>query len=292
MNLKKYFSVQRFYQYLKYDLVLNGKTYLFTLIGLCIVLFVVDLFNLFNLFDFYDKSKYQVVPFASKEYNVNISFFKKDYLPVFMVCLLIGLLISGGTAFSALRNSKNSATYLLLPVSNLEKYLVQFLLRIVAFTLLYFVLFWLIFKSAYLFFEFFEPLSNTIKNYDILDPLFIYQKYPYIFEVDYFEYFMFITIFLFVAIFSFAGASFYKKYALFKTIFTFAILAFTVFLLLVGFSHLFYTHGENDFFQIKCMTYDLSKDFSNKDFYLLTLFSGFSLLLLPLAYFNLKEREV
>lgn len=288
MMIKKYFSSQRFYQYLKYDLVLNGKTYLFTLLGLCIVLFFINTFNLIN---FNDQIQYIDNHKIDSVYSVNITFFKNSYLPVFMTSLLIGLLVSAGTSFPALRSNKKSVHYLLLPVSNLEKYVAQFLIRIVAFVLLYFILFWSIFKISYLFFEIFEPISNTLKNYTILDPLTIYDKYA-VFNVDDSDYYMFIFMFLFVTLFAFAGASYFKKYALFKTIFAFAIAAFSVFLLLVLCSHLFYAHGENEFFEIKLRSHDVFKDVSNKEIYFLALLSGISLLLAPLAYFNLKEREV
>jgi len=288
MMIKKYFSSQRFYQYLKYDLVLNGKTYLFALIGLCIVLFFINTFNLIN---FNDRIRFLEHHKIDSVYSVNITFFKNSYLPVFMTSLLIGLLVSAGTAFSALRSNKNSVHYLLLPVSNLEKFVAQFLIRIVAFVLLYFILFWSIFKVSYLFFEIFEPISNTLKNYHILDPLIIYDKYA-VFNVTSGAYYTFMSFLLFVTFFAFAGASFFKKYALFKTIFAFAITAFSVFLLFVMFSHFFYSHGENEFFEIKLTSHDISKDVSNKNTYLLALFSGISILLAPLAYFNLKEREV
>lgn len=288
MMTKKYFSSQRFYQYLKYDLALNGKTYLFTLLGLCIVLFFI---NTFNLIDYTDKARYIDNYKIDSVYSVNITFFKNSYLPVFMISLLIGLLVSAGTAFPALRSNKKSVHYLLLPVSNLEKYVTQFLIRIVAFVLLYFILFWITFKVSYLFFEIFEPISNTLKNYHILDPLNIYDKYA-IFNVTSAAYYMFIALVLFVTFLAFTGASYFKKYALFKTIFAFAIAAFSVFLLLVLCSHLFYAHGENEFFTIKLRSHDVFKDVSNKEIYFLALFSGISLLLAPLAYFNLKEREV
>lgn len=44
MNLQNHFSASRFYKYLKYDLVLNGKTYLFAFIGLILVLVLIHFF--------------------------------------------------------------------------------------------------------------------------------------------------------------------------------------------------------------------------------------------------------
>ncbi|WP_298765441.1 hypothetical protein [uncultured Polaribacter sp.] len=290
MTTKKYFSSQRFYLYLKYDLALNGKTYLFTLLGLCIVLFFI---NTFNLIDYTKQIQYIDNHKIDSVYNVNITFFKKSYLPPFLISLFIGILVSAGTAFPALGSNKKSLHYLLLPVSNLEKFVAQFLIRIVAFVLLYFILFWSIFKVSYLFFEIFEPISNTLKNYTILDPLTIYHKYKYaVFNVKSIHYYIFISLFLFVTFFAFAGASYFKKYALFKTVFAFAIIAFSVFLLQLLCSHIFYAHGENEFFELKLTKHFVSKRVTNHDLYYLVLFSGISLFLAPLAYFNLKEREV
>ena len=130
MGFQKHFSARRFYKYVKYDLTLNGKTYLLALVGLVVILFIVDVFTLNT---------------ASPRINFNRGY----YTPIFVFFLILSSVIAAGTAFSALRSSKSSINYLLIPVSNFEKFAVQFLIRIVGLVLLFLPLYWLTFKLAY-----------------------------------------------------------------------------------------------------------------------------------------------
>jgi hypothetical protein len=200
-----------------------------------------------------------------------------------MFFLISGLVISAGTSFSALRSKTNSVSYLLLPASILEKYLVQFLVRIVAFTILFFLLYWFTFKCTYLFYGFFEPVSETVKNYDVM---FVFQKVRDKSDL-YFTVFAITTC----TLFAFAGATYFKKFAVFKSVFAFGLMAFFIFLLFVTLSHIFYDHSSRELFAVKLQSYYVYGDVRDRDVFFTVLFVGINLILLPLAYFNLKERE-
>ena len=146
MNLQKHFSPKRFYKCLKYDLVLNGKIYLFSIIGLMVVLMIINLINLNSFSDFYSNN------FNRNNINFDNFFLKSYYRPLFLFFIISGIILSAGTSFPALRSSNNSINYLLLPASTLEKFLVQFLIRILAFVLLFIPIYWLIFKFTYNFY--------------------------------------------------------------------------------------------------------------------------------------------
>lgn len=264
MRLQKYFKVNRFYKYLKYDLTLNGRIYLLALAGLVVMLFIVDVFTLNTA-------------------SLRINFNRGYYGPIFVFLLILTGVISAGTAFSGLRSSKTSIHYLLVPVSNFEKFVVQFLIRVVGFVLLFLPLYWLTFKLAHSFYSLFGDVAENVESYNLLSP-FQWQKTNM-------DIFIFVSIASGLILFAFCGAAYFKRLALFKTMLTYATLALAWFLLMLTFSHLFFAHAANEFFALNYITYRVQKGISNDDIYTVILFAGASLFLLPLAFFKLKERE-
>jgi hypothetical protein len=264
MGLQKHFSASRFYKYLKYDLTLNGKTYLLAVVGLFVVLFIVDVFTLST---------------ASPRINFNRNY----YTPIFVFFLVLIGVVSAGTAFSGLRSTKTSINYLLIPVSSFEKYVVQFLIRIVGFVLLFLPLYWLTFKLACSFYSLFGMVSENVESYNLLSP-FQWQE-------NNVEVYFLVSLASGLVLFAFCGATYFKKQALLKSILTFALLTLAWFLLMVTLSHMFYDHNSKQFLEIKLRSYKIYKGIQNTQMYAVILFAGLSLFLLPLAYFKLKERE-
>lgn len=203
-----------------------------------------------------------------------------------MFCLLgIGAFV--GTAFPALTDQIKKSTYLLLPGSILEKFMVQFIIRIVIFIPLALFLFWVVTHLAKaslvpipLFgfypdtqiddFHFWNLFNEHINNRDRL-----------IISLSFFS----ITSFLF------AGSAYFKRFALVKTLIVLGSLIGAVCLLFVLLSHIFFpgvTYG----FDIEIPLYNVWKDMVNIQLYLY-LVGGISwLFFLPLSYFKLKEKEV
>ncbi|RED47891.1 hypothetical protein [Seonamhaeicola aphaedonensis] len=264
MGLQKYFNLNRFYKYFKYDLTLNGKTYALALLGLFVVLFIVDVFTLST---------------ASSRVNFNRNY----YTPIFIFFLVLTGVVSAGTSFSALRSSKTSIHYLLIPVSNFEKFIVQFLIRIMGFVLLFLPLYWLTFKLAYGFYSLFAIVSENVESYNMLSP-FQWQEN----KVDIY---ILVSLASGLILFAFCGAASFKKYALFKSILTFALFVLAWFLLMVILSHIFYDHDSKELLEINLRSYRVQDGVYNTQIYATILFAGLSLILLPLAYFKLKERE-
>lgn len=266
MKLKDHFSVNRFYKYLKYDLVLNGKTYLFVMIGLVLALVFIHFFTLST---------------ASNRVDFKTSY----YIPIFFFTFIIGLVVSGGTSFPALRSSQHSINFLLLPVSNLEKFIVQFLFRVLFFILLFVPLYWITFNIAYGIYGLFEWT-----NFIYLEPFELFSVFSEITTtLD-----KLATVFSIISLaaFAFAGATYFKKYAFFKTILAFSLLIFCSFLLMVLFSHIFFPSNSRDVFEVKIENYYINKDLNNEQLFMYIFGMASSLFLLPLAYFKLKEKEV
>ena len=280
MNLQKHFSPKRFYKCLKYDLVLNGKIYLFSIIGLMVVLMIINLINLNSFNNFYSNN------FNRNNFNIDFEnyFFRSYYAPLFIFFIIFGTILSAGTSFPALRSSNNSINYLLLPASTLEKFLVQFFIRILAFVLLFIPIYWLIFKFSYNFYGLFGTVLESVKSYSLLSP---FQG-----EIEGIDFYLIIVSVIISSLFAFVGATYFKKYALFKSIFTFALTAVFLFLLMVLLSHLFFDHTTKEFFEIKLRSYSVYENIKNLQLYFAVLFTATSLILFMLAYFKLKEREI
>ena len=121
MALQQHFSFKRFYEYLKFDILSNLKKY-FTFIGvLVIVLLLMDFFTI--------KSG---SGFRETENGIRDYFFRQvPYQTLYLSSFLIAIILVVGSSFSALRKKESTTSYLLVPASILEKYLVQFFLRIV-----------------------------------------------------------------------------------------------------------------------------------------------------------------
>lgn len=286
MNLKKHFSLNRFSKYLKYDLVLNGKTYFFSIIGFILILVFIQFYILSTsrIPDYLLKSttSHSQALLASTFYYLD-----KYYKGFFFFTFIIGIVICSGTSFPALRTSRKSISYLLLPISNLEKVIVQILFRIVVFGSLFILLYWVTFKFAYNLYDLFE-WENKIELDLRKQGLFSFFN-GFTTRLDK------ITAFLSIislAAFSLAGAVYFKKYALFKTILAFGILIFLWYLFMVLFTHLFYPSSTRDFFDIHVDRHKINKDLEASQLLAYIFGIASSLFLFPLAYFKFKEKEV
>jgi hypothetical protein len=263
MKQNKYFSPGRFARLFRNDLLINQKTYLFTLAGLGIAIYALMYFLMM----------------MSQRVGAN-------QYSAFIVFYLMGVGVVIGTAFPALTNQIKTSNYLLAPGSTFEKYMVQFVIRMVIFIPIALLLFWI---SAHLAKASLVPDPRigfdpevSIANFsfsDLLNGVAFMDKLTIIF-----------TIFS-IACLLFAGSVYFNQFALVKTLILTGIIIGAVILSFVIFSHIFYpeiVHG----FDIHLEPYNITEEQNNFQlgFFIL---GGFSwLFFLPLAYFKLKEKEV
>lgn len=264
MKQNKYFNISRFFVLYKQDLLINHKTYLFTLIGLSIGTYAFCFFVL------------SIV--KAKVYNIY------NYMPMLLLHLMtIGVLI--GTSFPALKNKIRRSDYLLDPGSTFEKFLVQLLNRLILFIPVALFLFWAGANLAKL---------SLIPNPDIkFDP----SKIPAFNYVDIFKGTSALRdkIAIVVSIFSgfsviFAGSAYFNRHALVKTLITFAIGIIVVLLISVLCSHIFFPDFVNGM-EIHVPHYEVAEDFYNVQLFFYAIGGLSWLFFLPLAYFKLKEKE-
>jgi len=265
MNIQKHFNLKRFYNYLQYDLILNGRTYLYFSIGLFMTLFFIIFFTISTA-------------------SPRLEFVKQYYIPIFFFTYLIGGVMAIGTSFPAFRNANSTINYLLLPVSDLEKFLVQFSIRIIGFTLLFFPLYWVVFKLAYSTYNLFE-WKDPIQ----IESFGIFSGFHYV--VTTLDRFVAGFSIFSVTTFLFAGATYFKKYAVFKTMLTFSLFTIVLFVFMVLLSHLFLPDMVKGF-DIRILNRKINDDLVSFQLYASIFGIGTSLFLLPLAYFKLKEKEI
>lgn len=263
MNQNKFFSPGRFARLLRNDWLIHQKAYLFTLAGINIALYVFTLFLM----------------------KTSNKFHNDDYIGLFMVNLAtIGIVV--GNSFTALKNRNKACNYLLMPGSTFEKYMVQFVVRILIFIPITLFMFWLcmyLAKASLLFLPEIEinPSGNIPDfHFSILYNLFYYKDIaPILFGI--FSGYSLL----------FAGSVYFKRFAIPKTLIFFGISVGIVFLAFVVFDHLLFPESVSNT-KVTFPIYKINSDTENIKLFLYIIFGCPWLFFLPLAYFKLKEKEV
>lgn len=266
MKQNNYFSLKRFIRLLQNDFLLNRKIYLFSVIGLGIAIYAITYILFIN--------------------SSNSSFRHQDYIPLLLIYLMVvGVFI--GTSFPALTDQIKKTNYLLAPGSLFEKYMVQFVTRIVIFIPLALSIFWIgvhLAKTTVILFPIWNTNYSGIEDYHFFD-LFRNQNLR---MVDIMA--IFLSIFSMASLL-FAGCTYFNRFALVKTLIVTTVTVFTIICSMVLFSHLFYP-AETNGFDIRLKTYKIGYDLYNTQL-AIYLLGGLSwLFFLPLTYFKLKEKEV
>jgi hypothetical protein len=263
MKQNRYFSPGRFARLLRNDWLINQKMYLFTLAGISIASYA---------FMYYPM-------ITTKHVTINQY---TGFIVFYLVC--IGFVI--GTAFPALTNQTKTSNYLLAPGSTLEKYLVQFVVRIVIFIPIALLIFWI---SAHL------AKASLVPNPEIgFDPEVSITDFSFksLFNQLYFKDIA-PTILGIFSMYSllFAGSATFKRFALPKTLIFFGSIVGVVSLAFVFFSHLFFSASTQGI-DINLPIYNIDNDTENIKLFFYIIFGCPWLFFLPLAYFKLKEKEV
>ena len=279
MQINNYFNLKRFSRLLKQDLLINKTKYLLTLIGLGLITYLF-------LYWFLSINK---VNMSENEYAIH-----QTYISCFMFYMLaVGVVI--GTAFPELSDKIKASNYLLSPASTFEKVTLQFLLRIILFVPIALGIFWIAVRLAK------ASLSPEMVNFNLGKQLIDPTKIPY------FEFHFLITrsanvifetsaiIIMIFGLFSygmylFAGATYFKRYALIKTVIASIVLFVISILFTVLLSHIFYpqeTHG----FSTQPHPFYVTKNLESGELFIVMLSILSWVFFLPFAYFKLKEKE-
>ncbi|ADQ79922.1 hypothetical protein Palpr_1783 [Paludibacter propionicigenes WB4] len=282
MNSNKFFSVSRFYLLLRNDLLINYKKYLLTIVGGFILGFI------------FMRMYMPSYIYSSTTYKFDAS----RYRDLFSMCL-VGLGAFVGSGFSELSSKIKTSNYLLMPASTFEKFLCQFVLRVLAGTVIFLAIFWIDVHLAriaalrhieysngqlagpekYSFIEKFHYSMFLIKN-----------NYPIVKNWRLFEGIGMILIIFSSGMFLFSVKIFFRKLGLIKTGIALVAAIFLIVFLMVGVSYLFYPETKG--FNVANIGYFLSNGYINEEIFLYSIAYLAPLFLLPLGYFKLKEKQL
>lgn len=280
MLLNNHFNLKRFSRLLQQDLLVNKTKYGLTILGLGLITYILG-------YIFLNGSKVSMIKHdyaVFQNYTICFAFFM----------MYVGVII--GFAFPDLSDKIKTSNYLLTPGSTFEKVALQFLIRIGLFVPIALGVFWISIRLAK------ASLMPEIVNYNSVEQLMDPALIPY------FEYRFLITkpngeiwdtwqiLFVFFGLFSygiylFAGATYFKRYALVKTIIASVVILMTSITFSVLLSHIFNpeeTHG----FNTKLNEFAVTEHLSSLELFMASLSLLSWMFFLAIAYFKLKEKEV
>ncbi len=254
------FSVKRFVLLCKQSLIINKR-----LIGLTLTGFVGTLF--FALIFLQSITSF-------REWDT------KKYMAIFLILFSLFGMIYSSLAFPAFRSKEKSMTYLMLPASTSEKYIFEFLTRIVLYILIMPFLYWSVVNIEVAVIHYYMPEFTFGKIISI-------ENFKLNGASNRWTSLLVTQGFLFLFILTFTGASYFSKSPLLKTLFSLSLIiagyALLSYLLFKGLNIQEYHHsGKNRIL--------LDKDKALAFGAILATLTN--LTLLAIAYFRLKEKEV
>lgn len=267
------FNIKRFSHLLKQDLLINKTKYGLTILGLGLITYILGYMFLNGSKESMIKHDYAVF----QNYTICFAFFM----------MYVGVII--GSAFPDLNDKIKTSNYLLTPGSTFEKIALQFLIRIVLFVPIALAVFWIGIRLA---------KASLIPTDSGLDPALI----------PYFDYIFLITktngkiwdtwqiLFVFFGLFSygiylFAGATYFKRYALVKTVIASIVILLTSITFSVLLSHIFYPK-ETEGFNTKLNEFVVTDHLTSIELFMVSLSLFSWMFFLAFGYFKLKEKEV
>lgn len=274
MQFNNYLNWGRFSRLFKQDLLINKTKYVLIIIGLAFVTYALSYWFL-NM----NKDRMiQDTEYVNQRYAMCFIFY------------IIAVWLFVGTAFPDLSNQIKTSNYLLAPGSTFEKVMIQFLIRIGFFIPIALGLFWIVVRLA--------KFSLTPGDSG-LDPSSIPNfQYRFLVSVNGTDKIFDIWLILFIifgvfsySCFLFAGSTYFRRYALLKTVIVSGILWGISVLTMVLFSHIFYPM-ETDGFDIHLKHFVIVERLNSFQLAFLMLAALSWIFFLSIAYFKLKEKEV
>lgn len=271
MNTNQFFSISRFWLLLRNDMMMNYKKYLMYIGGAFVVCFIII---------------YMTLP--TNPYNSDYS--AQKYASPFLI-MLFGLGGFIGLAFPFLNEKRQLSVYLLTPASTFEKYLSQFLIRFIGGT----VIFLLIFHIDAIIAR--QAAQAVLAKFEHA-PTIAEYSFKHLFDGNhslhdghrYGETISLITALLAIGFFLFTIRVFFSKNGLIKTLLTGTALFFTMVLLFVVLSHIFFP--ETIRMEVQLPYHKVNEQFYNIELWITALACATPVFLLPLGYFKLKEKQL
>ncbi len=265
MTANNTFDIRRFGMYIRYHAIQNYKMILISIFGFSAATFMLLFF----------------VQIANDLRPLDHDTIRGTFLFIFFVTGIIYC----GTAFPGLRSKEKAIGWLLLPVSTFEKYIFEFINRILLFLVLMPLLFWMVYLIEGSFVSMIFPSYKM--NMTFITSIIFYDFQP---PVEYKSWYILLisSLVSLAFIIPLTGATAFMKHPLLKTLLAFAIVFLFHFLL--------------GFFLVQVLELDRYSPrnesilFVGSEKSALIFFTTYSLIinfaLIACGYFKIKEREV
>lgn len=201
MSANSTFNFNRFARLYKHQLVLNSRLILFGTLGYCGCIFIIMFLMYLDV--------------QGRSFNID------SFIPMIYIFIIGFGVLYNGYSFKSLRTKEGCMSYLLLPATLTEKFLLEFINRVVLSFLFLPFLFWLTFNAIGVFFDVINEISyEFISITDIYDYAIAENKDFPIFRI-------LTPLILLIYIVPFTGTTIFFKQPLIKTLFAVTIVAFS-----------------------------------------------------------------
>jgi len=265
----KIFNWTRFYNMIRSDLIMNYKRNILGILGMGVILYLLLEWGLYAGGGMHAGTR------------------SIQYEPFFVIWCIAGIILITGYAFSEFNSKIQTANYLLLPASTLEKFLYQFLVKGTVITILFMLIFWIDARLAVATY----PVTYYVDGSPVIFKPFQFSDMDLFWDRMLFrDKLAVITGIVSFITFLLSIRMFFGRYAIMKTAIVLPVLIFASVCVCIILSHIFYfseTHG----FDIEFKVYSISKDFYNIQLYTYCVAYVSWIFFLVIGYFKLKEKQ-
>jgi hypothetical protein len=249
------------------DLLINGKAYALYTVSIAVLLYLI----------------LWLAMYTSYHFRLN------DYIGfVVMLSIVLGIMI--GNVFPDFNNSVKAANYLLLPASTLEKFLSQFLIRVVLTTALFAAIFQL---DAHLAICSISQYGRELHEEKLIEAFSYSELFSQVGATRE-KLFLWLSIFSLMA-FLFSVRLFFKKYAIVKTLFTGIMLIAGFTLVFLLYSLIYYMFSPEEIPWVTTLylrRYEICENLYTDQLYFYCIGYISWIFFLITGYYKLKEKQI
>ncbi|MFV0541979.1 MAG: hypothetical protein ACK5MZ_12225 [Aestuariibaculum sp.] len=272
MNITQQFSFKRFINCLKLDIALNSKKYVIFILVMVFVLFVANVFIVWTY-----------VLSEIRDNGEQVSILRSyTFWPFFYTGLIGFMVLVIGSSFPMFRNKGGTVGYLQVPAAAPEKFISQFIIRVLCAISVYVVLMWLGRMLAIMVYKWIKIRAGILV---VVESFGFFPE-----EINALDKWAIVLSLFSLAGFCFACAVHFKKYAILKGVLVFGILIFMAWILSVVLSHILLPNEVNGF-EFQIFSRYLSNELNTIKVFVYAIGIFSSIFLFPYAYFKLKEKE-
>jgi len=260
MKIEQIFNINRFILLYKQEFHLQLKQILFVIGAAFAVIALIHSFNLVNNFN-----------------DLNRISGTNYHPPFFISLFILGGIIVNGMSFNSFRTKSKTINYLMLPASSFEKFLYEFINKIILYIVFFPIIYWAATNLV-------SSIFHLI-NEDFIDYLFHFEMI-FTYDLELQNILLILSIGLFLFTLPFTGATIFEKKPLIKVI----IFSFIIGLLYFGFVYFTVEGFELYKYSVKKVLFFENKEQAKVAVFIVAIIAHFTLL--TISFFKIKEKEV